>query len=91
MTIRYISVYYIYGHSGGVLSRAHLYSYIAYHSILNISTLWIANIYRNVYYIYGQVRAEMVLTRTCVRTSKQLQYMMLYTWYNTLSVNIITV
>ena len=57
MTIRYISVYYIYGHSGGVLSRAHLYSYIAYHSILNISTLWMANIYRNVYYIYGQVRA----------------------------------
>ena len=39
MTIRYISAYYIYGHSGGVLSRAHLYSYIAYHSILNISTL----------------------------------------------------
>ena len=57
MTIRYISVHYIYGHSGGVWSRAHLYSYIAYHSILNISTLWMANIYRNVYYIYGQVRA----------------------------------
>ena len=52
MTIRYISVHYIYGHSGGVWSRAHLYSYIAYHSILNISTLWMANIYIETFIIF---------------------------------------
>ena len=81
MTIRYISVYYIYGHSGGVLSRAHLYSYIAYHSILNISTLWMANIYRNVYYIFTDKYGRKCCSSAYVRANNyQVQSMMLYTW-----------